>query len=258
MNSAGIRLIARSPWLRQERGGASAVHIARNPEAAMSENTSLGKGTQRALIVGGLAAAGAAAFLLARRSADVHDDGVNVSDAPDDVFRRKTGCYEEGLVGRTVTINRPKEEIYAAWRDFTRFPAFMENVERLITDGDGASLWTIKAPAGSTVELKTRITEDRPGELIAWKSEPESEIETEGRVEFFDVAPGRGTGVRLTMRYDPPGGLAGRAVAKLLQREPNVQARRDLRRFKMLMETGEIATNAGPSGRDVSVTEPQI
>ena len=224
----------------------------------MPENQTIGKGTQRALIGAGLAAAGAAAFLLARRSADVQDDGVDVSDAPDHVFRRKTGRYDEGLVGRTVTINRPRDEIYAAWRDFTRFPIFMENVETVEDLGGGRSKWRIKAPLGSTVELVTSITEDRQGEAIAWKSDPESEIQTDGRVEFFEVAPKRGTGVRLTLRYDPPAGLPGRAIAKLLQREPNVQARRDLRRFKMLMETGEIATNAGPSGRREPVTQPKI
>jgi uncharacterized membrane protein len=134
----------------------------------------------------------------------------------------------------------------------------MENVEAVEDLGDGSFKWTVKAPFGSTVELVTRIAEDRPGEAIGWKSEPESEIATEGHVEFFDAPGGRGTCVRLTLRYDPPGGLPGRTIAKVLQREPNVQARRDLRRFKMLMETGEIATNAGPSGRDVPVTEPQI
>jgi uncharacterized membrane protein len=216
----------------------------------MADQSTVSKGGQKALIGAGLAVAvGAAGFLLARRSADVHDDGTNVSDAPDHVFRRKTGKYEEGLVGRTVTINKPKEEIYRAWRDFGRFPTFMENVDAVEDLGDGRSKWTVKAPLGATVELVTRITEDRPGEAIGWKSEPESEIQTEGHVEFFDVAPGRGTGVRLTLRYDPPGGLSGRAVAKLLQREPNVQARRDVRRFKMLMETGEIASNASPSAR---------
>ena len=225
----------------------------------MADQSSEFKSSSKALIGAGLAVAGVAAgFLLTRRSADVHDDGINVSDAPDHVFRRKTGRYEEGLVGRTVMINKPKDEIYRAWRDFTRFPTFMENVESVEDLGGGRSKWTIKAPLGSSVELVTRVTEDSPGQAIAWKSEPESEIETEGRVEFFDVAPGRGTGVRLTFRYDPPGGLPGRAIAKVLQREPNVQARRDLRRFKMLIETGEIATNAGPSGRDEPVTQPKI
>jgi uncharacterized membrane protein len=225
----------------------------------MADNEQLSKGNSKALIGAGLAVAvGAAGFLLARRSADVHDDGTNVSDAPDHVFRRKTGRYEEGLVGRTVTISRPKNEIYQRWRDFTRFPEFMENVEAVEDLGDGRSKWAIKAPLGSTIELVTRIAKDVPGEAIGWKSEPGSQIDTEGEVEFLDIAPERGTAVRLTLRYAAPGGLAGRAVAKLLQREPNVQARRDLRRFKMLLETGEIATNAGPSGRDVPVTEAQV
>jgi uncharacterized membrane protein len=225
----------------------------------MAESSTLGKGAQRALIGAGIAAAaGTAAFLLARRSADVHDDGVDISDAPDYVFRRKTGRYQEGMVGRTVAINKPSDELYRAWRDFTRFPSFMENVDAVEDLGGGRSKWKIKAPLGSSVEIVTKITEDRPREAIGFRSEPDSEIDLEGHVEFFDLPPGRGTGVRLTLRYSPPAGIPGRAIAKLLQREPNVQARRDLRRFKMLMETGEIATNAGPSGRDIPVTEPQV
>jgi uncharacterized membrane protein len=225
----------------------------------MADQTTVSKGNNKALIGAGLAVAvGAAGFLLARRSADVHDDGNNISDAPDHTWRRRTGRYEEGLVGRTVSINKPREDIYRAWRDFKRFPEFMENVESVEDLGDGRSRWTIKAPLGSTVEVLTRITDDVRNDLIAWKSEPDSQIRTEGRVELFDVAPGRGTAVRLTMKYDPPAGLPGRAVAKILQREPNVQARRDLRRFKQLIETGEIATNAGPSGRDEPVTESRI
>ena len=88
-----------------------------------------------------------------------------------------------------------------------------------------------------------------PSDTLAWKSEPESQVQTEGRVELFEVAPDHGTAVRLTMKYDPPAGLPGRAIAKVLQREPNVQARRDLRRFKQLIETGEVSTNASPSAR---------
>jgi uncharacterized membrane protein len=205
---------------------------------------------QKALIGAGMAAVvGAAGFLLARRSPDVHDDGQNISDAPDHTWRRKTGRYEEGLVGRTISINRPKQEIYEHWRDFTRFAGFMENVDSVEDLGGGRSRWKVKAPLGSTVELVTRITEDQPGTTIAWESDLDSEIKTNGRVEFFEQPPGRGTGVRLTLKYDPPAGLPGRAIAKIFQREPNIQARRDLRRFKQLMETGEIATNASPSGR---------
>lgn len=215
-------------------------------------------GSHRALIGAGLAAAaaaGAATFLFGRRSADMRRDGETISDAPDHVLRDPP---ESALVGRTVTINKPRQELYDAWQDFTRFPTFMENVRAVEkVDGDRYR-WRIEAPAGTSVDLVTRIVEDRRGELIAWKSTPESTIETEGRVEFRDAGPGRGTMVQLTMRYDPPAGLPGRMIAKLLQREPNVQARRDLRRFKQLMETGEVTTNAGPSGRGEPVTEPKI
>jgi uncharacterized membrane protein len=230
-----------------------------NQMAEQDTQSRSSRSNQTALIGAGIAlAAGAAGFLLARRSPDVHDDGNNISDAPDHTWRRKTGRYEEGLVGRTVSINKPRAEIFAVWRDFTRFPTFMDNVERVEDLGGGRSKWTIKAPLGSTVELVTRISDEVPNDLIAWKSEHDSQVQTEGRVELFEVAPGRGTAVRLTMTYNAPGGLPGRAIAKLLQREPNVQARRDLRRFKQLIETGEVATNAGPSGRNEPVTEPKV
>lgn len=211
--------------------------------------------TQRALIGAGLAvAAGAATFLLARR--DRSGDGEPISDAPDHVLRSKP---DKALIGRTVTIGKPAQELYERWRDFTRFPEFMDNVREVKTLEGGRSRWTIEAPLGTTVGLVTRITEDRPGQAIGWESEPDSDIETEGRVEFLEAAPGRGTMVRLTIRYSPPGGIIGRGIAKLLQREPDLQARRDLRRFKQLMETGEVTTNASPSGRkSESPTESRI
>ncbi len=205
---------------------------------------------QRALIGAGLAAAaGAAAFMLARRTGSSGAPVEEISDAPDHVWRRGASRYDENLLGNSVLINRSREELYREWRDFTRFPRFMENVEKIETLDGSRSRWTIKAPAGSAVELVTRITADDGGRAIAWQSEPESDIETEGRVEFIDAAPGRGTIVRLTQRYTPPGGIVGKGLAKLFQREPKIQARRDLKRFKQLMETGEVATNASPSGR---------
>ncbi|HEY8593149.1 MAG TPA: SRPBCC family protein [Sphingomicrobium sp.] len=208
-----------------------------------------GNATQLAVIGAGLAAAaGTAAFLLAKRTGSGGAPIENISDAPDHVWRRGTERYDANLVGNTVTIGKPADELYREWRDFTKFPRFMENVEQIVSDGNGVSEWTIKAPAGTTVRVRTRITEDSP-RRIAWESEPDSQIRTEGAVEFIEAAPGRGTMVRLTMRYDPPGGILGKGFAKLMQREPKIQGRRDLRRFKQLMENGEIAVNASPSGR---------
>ena len=73
-----------------------------------------------------------------------------------------------------------------------------------------------------------------------------SDIDHEGWIEFRDNAFGRGTEVRVLISYDPPAGAVGKLVAKVMQREPRVQARRELRRFKQLMETGEVSTSKAP------------
>jgi uncharacterized membrane protein len=218
-----------------------------------SQNPSAGR--QRALIGAGLAAAAAgvgAAAIMWGRKMEEHDPDSVMSDAPPHVLRGNAASDVQGddaWVGKTVTVARPRQELYDTWKDFGRFPQFMENVRSVQKLDGGRSKWIIKGPAGYDVELVTRIVEDEAGRKIAWESEDGSEIETAGVAEFEDAPPGRGTYVRLLMSYDPPGGTVGRGIAKLLQREPSIQARRDLRRFKQLMETGEVTTNASPSAR---------
>jgi uncharacterized membrane protein len=153
------------------------------------------------------------------------------------------------IVGRTVTINRPRAEVYAFWRDFSNLAGVMENVERIDTIDRQRSHWVVKGPGGKTVEWDSLVTEDQPDRLIAWQSVEGADVKNSGQVEFLDAAPGRGTMVRATIAYDPPGGVVGEWIAKLLQREPNVQTRRDLRRLKQFLETGEITSSASPSGR---------
>jgi len=147
------------------------------------------------------------------------------------------------LVGRAVTINRRRAELFAYWRDLTQLASFMENVERIDLLSAKQSHWVVKAPGGKTVEWTATITEERDGELIAWASDPGADVPNSGRVEFRD-AGARGTVVTATILYDPPAGTIGKLIAKMFQREPAIQARRDLRRFKQLMETGEIAVGA--------------
>jgi uncharacterized membrane protein len=225
-----------------------------------SSGKSFGDRNQRALIGAGIAAAAAgAAFVLNRKANSDESDGTTISDAPDWTLRDGAEGEDGKLIGRSVTINRPRHDIYARWRDFTAFPQFMDNVRTVERLDDERSKWTIEAPGGTTVELVTEIIADEPGKRIAWTSTEDSQVATTGEVLFEDAAPGRGTIVRLVQSYTPPGGVLGKAVAKLFQREPNVQARRDLRRFKQLLETGEVTTNASPSGRaSESPTEARI
>lgn len=147
---------------------------------------------------------------------------------------------------RAALINRPRQALYDFWRDFRNLPAFTENVKAVEVLDDRRSRWTIAGPAGKDIDLESELTEDRPGEYIAWRSTEGSDIDHEGWIEFRDNAFGRGTEVRILISYDPPGGAVGKAVAKVLQREPRIQARRELRRFKQLMETGEISTSKAP------------
>jgi uncharacterized membrane protein len=150
------------------------------------------------------------------------------------------------LVGRSVTIDRPREELYAFWREFTHLPRFMRNVHRVSIVDARRSHWVIEAPAGNTVEWDSEIIEDQPGHLIAWRSVEGASVRNSGQVEFLDSPDGRGTVVRATLVYEPPAGSIGKLIAKLFQKEPKVQARQDLRRFKQLMETGEVSTAQPP------------
>lgn len=163
-----------------------------------------------------------------------------------DAAAEERGWSEAALVGRTVTINRPRDELYAFWRDFRNLAAFMENVESVTPSDDRTSHWVVKAPAGRTVEWDAVIIEDVPGQTIAWESAEGADIRNTGRIDFRDGPPGRGTEVTATIVYHPPGGDLGKLIAKLFQKEPKIQARRELRRFKQLMETGEVSTSEAP------------
>ena len=204
----------------------------------------------KALAAGVLGAAAGVAILMTARGMMRNGGLSHPEDAPPQAWRRRMGRgrRERAVVGRTITINRPREEVYARWRDFSTFPNFMENVRSVTPLDQTRSRWVVEGPAGSTIEFETRITEDREGEAIAWESDENAEVRNSGRVTFRDAPGGRGTLVEAVISYEPPAGAVGRMVAKLFQREPGIQARRELRRFKQLMETGEIATAAaGPA-----------
>lgn len=168
------------------------------------------------------------------------------SQAPNDPGDPSVPSKGDTLIGRSVTINRPLSEVFAYYRDFSNLPTFMENVARIDVQDDTHSHWVVKAPAGTTVEWDAVVTDEAPDSFIAWASQEGADIANSGRVDFRD-AGARGTVVTATLRYDPPAGTLGRLVAKLFQREPGIQARRDLKRLKMLLETGEISSNA-PQG----------
>jgi uncharacterized membrane protein len=153
-------------------------------------------------------------------------------------------------VEKSVSINKSPAELYSFWRNFENLPRFMNHLESVKSTGDNRSHWVANAPAGTTVEWDAEVYNEKENELIAWRSLEGSQVDNAGSVHFEPATGGRGTTLRVSLKYDPPGGFIGATIARLFGENPEQQIEEDLRRFKQLMETGETATIAGqPSGR---------
>jgi len=155
----------------------------------------------------------------------------------------------EQLIEHTVGVNRSPQECYTFWRDVSNLSKFSPMIEKVTPIDDRRSHWVLRGPGGKKVEWDSEITADQPGERIAWHS-ISGDVKHAGTVRFERAPGGRGTFVSAMMHYQPPGGRIATALAKMLGKDPNHQVREDLRRFKSLIETGELPTTRGqPSGR---------
>ena len=169
---------------------------------------------------------------------------------------RTAGQHGRGRPGplhldASVTVNRPVDEVYAFWRDFENLPTFMGHLRSVTVDGFDRSHWVARAPLKKSVEWDAELTGDDRFRRISWRSLPHADIDNSGTVHFDTAPDGAGTEVRVTLHYDVPGGAIGRAVAKILGEEPEQQVRDDLRRFKQVLETGDIVRSDGlPDGSE--------
>jgi uncharacterized membrane protein len=161
------------------------------------------------------------------------------------------GMNQSIKVEKTVTIsNKSPEELYQFWRNFENLPHFMKHLKHVSVINNTRSHWIASAPMGGSVEWDAEIINDQENRLIAWASVEGADIDNSGFVRFQRAPQGRGTEVKVVIEYNPPGGVVGDAIAKLFGEEPQQQIGDELRRFKMLMEAGEMATTEGqPSGR---------
>lgn len=140
-------------------------------------------------------------------------------------------------------VNLAPDEVYRFWRNFENLPRFMRHLESVHDLGDDRSHWKVKGPAGMEVEWDATIIADVPGEVITWRSLENSDVDHAGAVRFERAAGGRGTIVRVNIEYNPIGGVLGAAVARLFGEEPNQQLDDDLRRFKQVLEVGEVVVS---------------
>jgi uncharacterized membrane protein len=158
--------------------------------------------------------------------------------APEAYFNRGTHA------AFAVTVNKSADELYRFWRDLTNLPKFMENLERVDVKDDKTSHWVVRGPAGKTVQWDAEIINDEPGKVIAWRSLGGADVDNSGSVRFVDTGD-RGTEVHAVIDYIPPAGSVGAFVAKLFGKDAQGQLDTNLRRFKQVMEAGEIATTQG-------------
>jgi uncharacterized membrane protein len=149
-----------------------------------------------------------------------------------------------------TTVRRNRDELYAFWHDFERFPSFMAHLQEVTSTEAGRSHWKANGPLGMNVEWDAEITEDVPGERISWRSLAGARVDNSGTVRFVKAPGDQGTEVHVELQYDMPGGSIGSLLAKLFGEEPAMQIKDDLRRFKQIVETGEIARSDGaPEGQ---------
>jgi uncharacterized membrane protein len=175
--------------------------------------------------------------------------GVNTAGDHDDTRASLAGSRGVN-VEEAVTINASADALFAFWRRLELLPQFMTHLVSVEQIDARRSRWVAKAPAGRTVSWEAEIINERPGELIGWATLPGSSVVSAGSVTFRPATGGRGTMVNVRLQYDPPAGKAGATVAWLLGHDPAASIREDLRRFKWLLETGEVPTIKGqPRGK---------
>jgi uncharacterized membrane protein len=145
-------------------------------------------------------------------------------------------------ITEAVSVERPRQEVYEFWRNVENLPRFMRHLESVRRMDDRRSVWTARGPKGfKTLTWEAEVTEEQPGEMIAWQSLPGGDVENAGRV-LFEPGPGADSSVvRVELEYRPSG-MAG-AAAALLNPILSQMIREDIRRFRSLLETGEIPTN---------------
>jgi uncharacterized membrane protein len=147
----------------------------------------------------------------------------------------------------SFTINVSPEEAYRFWRNFENLPRFMSHLESVRVLGDRRSEWVARGPLQTPIKWTAEIVDERENQWIVWRSDPNSLVPNNGSVQFRRAPGDRGTEVTVAIQYAPPSGPIGKTLASLFGKNPSHIVREDLRHFKQLLETGEIATTVGQS-----------
>lgn len=148
-------------------------------------------------------------------------------------------------IQESITVNHPRDELFRYWRDLQNLPHLMRHIRRIEPVDERRSRWTAEGPLGRSVTWEAEIFNERENELIAWRSLEGGDVDTAGSVHFESLPAGRGTLIRVSLKYNPPAGKVGANIASLLGQGVDSEIREDLCRFKSSMEAGEVPTTEG-------------
>lgn len=221
----GIFSAPRRDLIVSSRVAGDAVHISLMAASLSSKHTNRARAATTLAVLGGVAALDAVTAASLRAAAPSGEYALHATYA--------------------TTINRPVNEVYDFWRDFSRLPSFMRHLESVEVLSETRSRWTAKAPAGRTVSWEAEIVEDEPNAKIAWRSVNDADVANAGHVRFRPAPADQGTEVSVTIDYTPPLGYVGAGVALLAGEDPRQQIQEDLLRLKQVMEVGEVVVSHG-------------
>jgi uncharacterized membrane protein len=221
LSGAGILLGAPRPSWLWSRVAGDAIDLALLGGALGSGKLGRGRGLAATAAIAGIAALDGKTAL-------------DLEQHPRDARMRAV------YVTASLTINLPPERVYRFWRELPNLARFMAHLESVEVREPHVH-FRARLPAGVCLEWDAQITEDRPNERITWRSLPGAELENHGMVRFVPAPGERGTEVHVMLSYQPPAGAVGAGFAKLFGKLPAQQLRQDLRRFKQLLETGDMA-----------------
>jgi uncharacterized membrane protein len=150
-------------------------------------------------------------------------------------------------VHEAVSVQRPVAEVYSYWRRLENLPRFMSHLQRVTETSDRHSSWVARLAPGLVVKWDAEVINEVENQVIGWRSLPGSDIVSAGSVTFRSMRAGLGTQVNVRLQYESAADGPGARLASFLGLEPSHVIREDLRRFKQLMETGEIARASAAS-----------
>jgi uncharacterized membrane protein len=166
-------------------------------------------------------------------------EALGINSAVDHDDRGGVKARQGSRITRSIHINREPRELYDFWRKLENLPSVMGHLLSVEELDDQRSRWTARSPVGPPVAWEAEIITDRPGELIAWSSLPDSQVDTAGSVHFLPAEAGGGTELYVTLKYDPPGGRVTEQIAHLFGRGLEDKLDEDLHAFKHTMEARE-------------------